>query len=251
MKKIRAAIIDDAAQARRLLRLMLGNSAGDIEIIGEAVSAEEGLALVREKRPDFIFLDIEMPGRSGIQLAAQLADEMENVSVIFTTAYNEYAVTAFRLSAVDYLLKPINEQHLLQAVDKVRRERDSGLQHEMLKKLVDNISGEKEKTLSVPVVGGCVFVKLDEILRVEADGSYTRIIRTNDKPIVVAKNLKYFESVLAGDPRFLRVHRSFLINVTHVREFESAGRSVALMTDGAEVDVARERKDLLLERISG
>ena len=251
MEKLRAVLIDDAAQARRLLRLMLEQVCSDVEVTGEAATAEEGRLLVHKNNPDVVFLDIEMPGRSGIQLATEWAEEGAPVRVVFTTAYNDYAVTAFRLSAVDYLLKPLREQHLAEAVDKIRREKNSGTQQQALKQLVENLSGEKEKSLTVPVAGGFVFIPLDEILRVEADGSYTRIIRHKQKPLMVAKNLKYFETALCSDPRFLRVHRSFLVNVAHVRSFEAAAKSVAVMTDGVAVDVARERKDKLLERISG
>lgn len=250
MNKLRALIIDDAAQARKLLRLMLESVVDGVEVVGEAAAAEEGQQLVSALQPDVVFLDIEMPGQSGIQLATHWAECKEEINVVFTTAYSEYGVTAFRLSAVDYLLKPIKEEHLREAVEKIRKEKRKGAKSEVLGHLVHNLTTDKERMLTIPVIGGFEFARLDDILRIEADGSYARVIQKNRKPIVVAKNLKYFETALSGDARFLRVHRSFLINVAHVSRFTS-GRSSLIMTDGTEIDVARERKEQLLARMAG
>ncbi len=121
MTKLKAIIIDDSPQARKLLSLMLKEYKSDLEIIGEAENANLGFELIKQHQPDVIFLDIEMPGKSGIQLAEQLIKEKLNPEIIFTTAYNDYALKAFRLSAIDYLLKPINETHLFEAVEKIKK----------------------------------------------------------------------------------------------------------------------------------
>lgn len=249
MSKLKAVIIDDSPQARKLLSLMLEEYSDVIEVVDEAENAIQGFDCIKNNHPHIAFLDIEMPGKSGIQLAEQIVSENINTFIIFTTAYNEYALKAFRLSAIDYLLKPINEMHLEEAIQKVKKIIPQQ-ETRKLKTFIANYDDALPKTLSIPSTNGYIFTKIDDILYIKADGSYTHIYCQNEKPITVSKNLKYFETALEGYTQFLRVHRSFLINLQNVKKFDKQNRGTIIMTDEAHIDLARERRDDFFEAIN-
>lgn len=240
---ITAIIVDDAAQARRLLKLMLAEHTPQVVLKGEASNAMEALELVKHQQPDVIFLDIEMPGKSGLQIVEELHKACLPCDVVFTTAYNKYAIQAFRLSAVDYLLKPIDEVQLVEAVQKVEAKKTIANSNRHLEQLVENLKTETPDTISIPIVNGYEFVKLKNIVSIKADGSYVNIILNNGAPIVVSKNLKYFEQALEGYDQFVRVHRSFLINLQQMKRFERSDRGTIIMNDDSEIDLARDRRD--------
>lgn len=247
---MKAVLVDDSPQARKLLRLMLKELAPDVEILAELEDASEGLRKVKSLQPDVIFLDIEMPGKSGLQLAEELVKQEYKSAVIFTTAYNVYAINAFRLSAVDYLLKPIQEDQLVESVAKVRKllkHRDMDIQLQALSK---NLSTEKPGVLCVPILGGYEYLPLKDILFLEADGSYVRIVCSNGRDKLVAKNLKYFENSMQGVANFVRVHRSYSVNMDEVSAYvRSDGGTLELRT-GKVIPVSRERKPAVLKYLN-
>lgn len=242
MTKLKAIIIDDSPQARKLLLMMLEEHANDLEVIAEAEQANQGIELIKKFRPDVIFLDIEMPGKSGIQLAEQLLNENITPAIIFTTAYNDYALKAFRLSAIDYLLKPINENHLEEAIQKLKLMVPKQ-EEQKLKTFINNFENILPKTISIPTGSEYLFIKIDDILYIKADGSYTHIYINNEKQITVSKNLKYFETALKDYNQFIRVHRSFLVNVFQMKKFDKQNRGQIIMNDGAIIDLARDRRE--------
>jgi two-component system LytT family response regulator len=138
-KNIKAIIIDDSIQARKLLRLMLAEYAPEIELITEAENVEEGIIAIETHKPDVVFLDIEMPGKSGIQLAEELVKNGISCDIVFTTAYNGYAINAFRLSAIDYLLKPIDEKQLIEAIEKIKSRKELKSAQDRLLSLTENL----------------------------------------------------------------------------------------------------------------
>lgn len=243
MTKLKAIIIDDSPQARKLLLMMLEEHTKDLEVIAEAEQATQGLELIKKHHPDVIFLDIEMPGKSGIQLAEQLLIEKITPAIIFTTAYNDYALKAFRLSAIDYLLKPINETHLEEAIEKIKKLHPKAEEEKKLKTFIDNYDTSFPKTLSIPTSSGYQFLKIDTILYIKADGSYTHIFIDKEKPITVSKNLKYFETALDGYSQFIRVHRSYLINLQQMKKFDKQNRGEIMMNDETIIDLARDRRE--------
>lgn len=245
--KLRALIIDDSPQARKLLLLMLRDLAEDIEIVGQAEDVEEGLKLIQETQPDALFLDIEMPGRSGIQLAEELRSSNFKGSIVFTTAYNAYAIQAFRLSAVDYLLKPISEDHLLEAVDKLREQRNTLDNQTKLTALTANLSDEGNNLLCIPVQGGYEYLSIHDICYLEADGSYVKIVCAGNKQKMVSKNLKYFETTLESVPKFIRPHRSFLVNLDQVSSYSKADGGSLSLSNGAQIPISRERRQAVQE----
>ncbi|MBK9592779.1 MAG: response regulator transcription factor [Crocinitomicaceae bacterium] len=242
-KKIYAVLVDDSEQARKLLRLMLLELASDIVVAGEAADVNSAVDLIRKLKPDVVFLDIEMPGKSGLQLLDELPRDEVHYEIIFTTAFNDYALKAFRLSAIDYLLKPIPEKDLVEALERLRDRKDQKELKSRLDALTSNLNAEKEKVLCIPVMSGYEYLKLNEIDHIEADGSYTKIMCVDGKTKTVSKNLKYFENALLDQDRFIRVHRSFLINLDQMKAFSRTGRGTIVMKSGKEIDLARDRRE--------
>ncbi len=151
---------------------------------------------------------------------------------------------------MDYLLKPIHEKHLEEALLRIRSIHGARHNEILLRTLSDNVSREKHHSIAIPVVSGFENVLLDKLMYIKADGSHTHFVHDANRVLTVAKNLKYFESVLEGDSRFMRIHRSSIINLQHVMRFESTGKGMVAMKDGTMLDVARERKDAFRARFS-
>lgn len=246
-EKLKALLIDDSAQALRLLQLMLQELAPNVTVIGLAKNGSEALQMIEENTPDVLFLDIEMPEKSGIQLAEELINRNINCNIVFTTAYNQYAIKAFRLSAVDYLLKPIDETQLLQAVEKLNEKQHTQHSLTRLNALTQNLQHNNTPVLSFPVLNGYEYIPLSEIVYLEADGSYVHLFLTDGKEKTASKNLKYFEQVLDCYPNFMRVHRSYLINLYQMQAFSKEGRGTILMKNGKSIDLARHRRTQFID----
>jgi two-component system, LytTR family, response regulator len=239
---IKAIVIDDSQQARKLLRLMLAEVAPQIEVCAEAENLDEAVLLMRERQPSLVFLDIEMPGKSGLQILDEIDRNELNYEIIFTTAYNQFAIQAFKLSAVDYLLKPLEEQQLKDAIAKAsERIKWSSManEYELLRQNLQNVG---DKTLRIPTAMGYVYVNVGNLLYIEADGSYARIHCLDRETITVSKNLKYFETALEGIDFIVRPHRSFLVNIHHIDRFDKSDRGRICMKNGTLIDLSRERR---------
>ena len=243
----KAVIIDDSAQARKLLRLMLLELAPEVSIAGEAENVDEGLQLIQNEQPDAVFLDIEMPGKSGIQLAEMLLERKFKGNVVFTTAYNAYAIKAFRLSAIDYLLKPIQEDQLTEAVEKLKQEKKIRDNEIRLKVLAENLQENKNEVLCVPTQGGFDYIPLDELEYIEADGSYVKIFCNDVRSRTVSKNLKFFENALAENQNFVRPHRSFLVNINCVTGYLKSEGGILILKNSTQIPVSRDRKQAILD----
>jgi two-component system LytT family response regulator len=243
--QLRAVIIDDSAQARKLLRLMLLDLTPEVKILGEAEEVEEGLRLIDREKPDAVFLDIEMPGKTGLQLAEILLERNFSGNVVFTTAYNSYAIKAFRLSAIDYLLKPIQEDQLIEAVEKLKEEQQNRDNANRLKALTENLQENKNEVLCIPTQNGFEYLPLEEIEYLEADGSYVQIYCANNRSKTVSKNLKYFEAALGDSPNFIRPHRSFLVNRQYVTGFSKSDGGFLVLKRNVQIPVSRERKQAI------
>ena len=240
-------LIDDSPQARRLLRLMLAEHLPNVQILAEATNGTEGFELAQQHQPDFLLLDIEMPEKTGLQLAEELLHYELNCEIIFTTAYSEYAIQAFRLSAIDYLLKPIQEQDLIEAIRKVQDEKNIVQDRKRLQMLTQNLQKDKPQMLCLPVLNGYEYVEIAQIEYIEAEGSYVNIQLSSGKKILISKNLKYFETLLENFQFFLRVHRSFLVNKSYIKSVKVGEKSTILMQSLREIDLAKDRKKTFLE----
>ena len=243
----KAIIIDDSLQARKLLRLMLLELAPEVKVAGEAANVDDGLQLIEKEQPDAVFLDIEMPGKTGIQLAEILLERNFKGNVVFTTAYNAYAIKAFRLSAIDYLLKPIQEDQLTEAVKKLKEEKKNRDNQSRLNALSENLREERNEVLCIPSQSGFEYLPVSEIEYLEADGSYVKIYCINNRSLTVSKNLKYFENALADCTNFIRPHRSFLVNMDYVTNYSKSDGGFLVLKRNVQIPVSRERKQAIQE----
>ncbi|MHC1703912.1 MAG: LytR/AlgR family response regulator transcription factor [Tenuifilaceae bacterium] len=245
--QISTIIIDDSTKARRLLVLMLQELAPNIRVLAEASNVDEALKLIEEMKPESIFLDIEMPGKSGLELVETLIDKKISCEVIFTTAYNEYAIKAFRLSAIDYLLKPIKEHELVQSIEKIQIKRSLVESEKRLQTLSQNLKSDKPNMICIPVLNGYEYISLKEIEYIEASGSYADITLVSGKIKTISKNLKFFEEMLQSFNQFVRVHRSTIVNAELVKRFSRSESGTIILNSGKLVSLARERKNTFFE----
>ncbi len=235
---IKAILIDDEPDAVIALDLALREYCPDVEVTGKALSAQEGIELIRSKNPDLVFLDIQMPHISGIELLESFGEE-RNFHVVFVTAFDQFAIRAFRLSATDYLLKPININELKLAVKKIREKTG---QKENLRLRAKNIRAALSGKIIIPVMHGYEFIEVDDIVRIQADGSYSVIYFLEKKPQVVSKNLKEFQYALEAGS-FLRIHKSHLVNLKYIVECTLVKNGGFLkMRDGSQVEISRTHK---------
>jgi two-component system, LytTR family, response regulator len=244
-------ITDDEQNSRETLRYLLAAISPETIILAEANNAEQAKKYIEKLKPDLLFLDINMPGQSGIEFLE--ANGTMGCQVIFTTAYNEFAVKAFRLNAIDFLLKPIDPDELEAALEKAKNQPVTldRTQIQSAQNYLQNKDNNALKRLALPTQEGVHFVDLDMIVYLESMGSYTKFVIENQKVIVVSKVLKDYEDLLCADYPFLRVHQSNLVNLRHIRKYVKGDGGQLWMSDGTEIEVSRRKKDELLEALKG
>lgn len=241
---LNAVIIDDIAEARETLKQDLSDYCPDVHVIGEADGVVTGAKEIRSASPDLVFLDIQMNDGTGFDLLEVLGDH--SFKVIFTTASDSYAIKAFRFSAVDYLLKPVDPDELVTAVKKVI---DSDDQKENLDLLADNMSGRKQlKKLALHTQEKIHIANIDEIVRCESNVNYTMFHFADGGRLLVTKTLKEFDEML-HDSGFIRTHQSHLINANFVKEFVKSDGGYIVMTDGSDVPVSTRKRSEVLDAI--
>ncbi|EAY27427.1 LytR/AlgR family response regulator transcription factor [Microscilla marina] len=244
---LKALIIDDEAKARRILQELLKEYCPQIEIVGEADDVPNAVKAIHKYQPNLVFLDIEMPGYTGFQLL-DFFDTI-NFEIIFTTAYREYAIQAFQVSAIDYLLKPIQIELLIKAIEKVEGQLSEPQINERIDTLKSNLSQEYITRIALPVAEGLLFIEVDQIVYLNAEGAYTQIFLEGGKKVLVSKKIKSFEKVL-DHPSFFRTHRSYLINLNRVKQYVRQDGGYIVMDNNDSVNLARERKEDFLKAYS-
>lgn len=242
-------IIDNEVKSREVLKSLCDTYCPALELSGSAGSVEEGIRQIDQINPDLIFLDIHLPLKSGFTLLDHYQKQASGVDflVIFTTAYDQYALEAFRYSAVDYLQKPIDIEALRAAVEKAFNE--NSFKQKQLPALRDDLLVEKVNKIALTTIDGYTFVKFEEIIRCEAQGNYTYVYLQNGKAVLITKTLKHYEDLLLPKG-FLRVHKSHLINLHRVRKFLKGKKSMVEMTDGRQIEVSIKKRSILLEQLS-
>jgi two-component system LytT family response regulator len=246
---IKTLIIDDENKARSLLAYYVQSFVPEINEVRQAESVDDALETLKTYSPDIVFLDVEMPHKNGFDFLVSL-DKIP-FDVIFTTAYNQYAIQAIRFSALDYLMKPVDPDELKGAVQRHLEKKQSEQQRgELLSNLKENINKKEVKdfTLAVPSAEGVHFFKIEEIVRLEADGSYTIIHLLNKRPFVASKTLKHFEEML-DEFTFIRTHKSHLVNRKHITRI-SNDHEFVLLTDGSKAEVSRRKKDEVMQQLN-
>jgi len=242
---IRAIIIDDEQESRNTLQNMLDSFCENVLVEGKADCVEKGLELIQRVKPELVFLDIHMPDGTGFDLLQKF--EEVDFRVIFVTAFDQYALKAIKFSAIDYLLKPIEPQQLIDAVEKVKEEKsDYGLISKQISTLFRNKNGFERITL--PTFEGLRFIVLKDIIRCEADNNYTNFYLSSGEKVLVTRTLKEYDETLSGLD-FIRVHQSHLVNSKYIERYIKGEGGSVIMTDGSHVEVSRRRKEEFLKRM--
>jgi two-component system LytT family response regulator len=246
---IKAIIIEDEPKAAEMLHIMLQKNRPEVIVLDKCSDLPAGVRSIHKNRPDLIFLDIEMPGYSGLQLLEFFNEEEVDFSIIFTTAFNDYAIKAFELSAIDYILKPIQIDKLNAAVDRYKKhQQKETTAAQKLALLKHNLFG-KDKKIAVPVSSGVEVIKLNNILYFQADGSYTKLFLLQGKQMLVSKNLRYFEDLIGNDASFFRNHRSYLVNIEYIKKVLRSDGGIIQLENNEQIPIVSDKIDELLKLI--
>ncbi|MDA3891440.1 MAG: LytTR family DNA-binding domain-containing protein [Salinivirgaceae bacterium] len=244
---IKAVIVDDELDAIESVKLLLNENFSNITIVGTAQSVADAECVINSSNPDIVFLDIEMPDGNGFDVLERIPNR--NFSVIFITAYNQYAIKAFKYSAIDYILKPIDITDFLNAVGKYSENvLHSPQVEDKIDVLLENINGKKPEKIALSTSESIEFVKITDIIQIEAEGSYSTLKFIDQTELVVSKNLGEFESLLEDHP-FYRPHQSHLINLQHVKKVTRMGNEI-VMDDGSIAFLSRRKKNQFMELMS-
>lgn len=246
---MKAIIIDDENKARRLISSLLTEHCSEITSLFEADDLETGVALIKEHQPDIVFLDIEMPKHSGLEIVNFFEPNEINFQIIFVTAYNDYAIQAFKISAVDYILKPVDVSELKSAVEKAKKNIESkSITNRLddLKKVFQQLSLNK-MVLEIPK--GILFVSHDDIILFEADGMYTKVYMKNNESQLICKPMKHFVDQLIDKPIFYKPHRSFLVNLKYIKELSKKDGFHLIMENNKTIPIAKEKKDEFMQLV--
>jgi two-component system, LytTR family, response regulator len=246
---IRSVIVDDEPKNLRILASMLQEFCPEVQVVGKAEKHTQAIELIHAEKPDLVFLDIAMPGGD----AFDLLDKLQPVEfeIIFVTAHDNYTLTAFKYSAVDYLLKPV-EIEVLQAAIARAIERKNLKQNNLhqLGLLLNSLNKQQSQSVSkiaLPSQEGLIFLPVSEIVRCEASGSYTHIFKTDKKKLLVSRRMSEYEELLPAS-LFFRIHQSHIINLDHVVKYHRGRGGFVEMSDGAMLELATRRKDEFLAR---
>ena len=246
---MKVEIIDDENKARRLISTLLTENYPEITLQLEASDLESGVSLIKEHKPDVVFLDIEMPKHSGLQIVDFFEPNEINFQIIFITAYNEYALQAFKLSAIDYILKPVDILELKGAVEKAKKNIESkSINNRLddLKRVFQQLSLNK-MVLEIPK--GILFVSHDDIVLFEADGMYTKVYMKNNESQLICKPMKHFVDQLQDKPIFYKPHRSYLVNLKYIKELSKKDGFHLIMENNKTIPIAKEKKDEFMQLV--
>lgn len=239
---IKVILIDDERHALVTLQHAL-QKFNDVEVLATTQKSTEAKALIEQHKPDLVFLDIEMPFLNGFEVLEQF--ETIDFKVVFTTAYNQYAIKALRMNAMDYLMKPIDQEELREALDKFTNN-ELVTTHEQVEQLNQFNSGKILDTLALSTQEGLHFVKTDDIMFLEASGCYTYIYMSNNVKHLVSKNLAVFEEVLKDNPIYFRPHKSHIINLKFIKQYIRGEGGELIMQNNSSITLSRNKKQEFL-----
>jgi two-component system LytT family response regulator len=250
MKVINCILVDDEEFARSSLFFLLQNNCKNVHISGIAKSVAEAKILLKKEQVDLIFLDIAMPGQNGFELIG--AAQEHNAHVVFTTAFDQYALKAIKANALDYLLKPIDIDELKETVDKavkyIALNRNEASRNERLTNLKQDLDSKNVQKLSLPNSQGYALVDIKNIVHVEADSNYSIFHLSDNEQVTVSKVLKEYEELLP-EQQFVRVHKSSIVNLNYVKEYNSKNGLEVVLNNGKKIAVSRRRSSEFLEKI--
>lgn len=246
---IRCVIVDDERNALEMMEWLIRTYCPEVEIMAMCNSAEQGIAAINTYKPDVVFLDIEMPRMNGFDMLEQF-DKLF-FDVVFCTAYDQFAIKAFKYSALNYLLKPIDPDDLKATVSRIaeRKTIPTREQFELLLQSIAQPARVTPQRIALTTADGMIFVPAQDIIYCEAESNYTKVVLSNGKKIVVSKVLKDIDEALSG-PDFCRVHSSFLINVNRIRKYVRGDGGYLIMDDDANIPISRNRRQEFMELFS-
>jgi two-component system, LytTR family, response regulator len=246
---MKAIIIDDEPQARNVIERIVEKLCPEIHVVATATDGIEGLKAILKYQPDIVFLDIEMPNMNGFQMLEALGNEDANFTLIFTTAYDKFAIQAFKYSAFEYLLKPIDEDELVAAVQKLKKKTTSLQQ---IQQLQQNLQAKARfNKLTIAHTRGMTFIEITDIIALEADGNYTKIYIMGGENVLASKTLGYFDELLTERSLFFRTHKQFIINLNCIKEYLSGDYNEIILKNGLIVKLARTRREAFLALFKG
>ena len=243
---ISALVVDDEKNGRENLSGMIKNYCPQVKIVAEANSVAQAIIEIQDHQPQLIFLDIEMPGGNGFHLLEHFKDFP--FEVIFVTAYDNYAIKAIRFSASDYILKPINLNELIAAIEKVSQRIRNQNENDRIRQLYLNTVHPTNPKIGLTTGERVEFVEVKSIIRCQGEINYTHLYFTDKKPLLVAKSLIEFEELL-GEYNFIRVHKTHLISLNHVVSFNRNDVGILTMTNGDKISISRRRKDFTINQL--
>ncbi len=238
---IKAIIIDDEEKSRSSLLNEIKKYCKNVNVVAEAENVKSGLEKIKKFKPELVFLDVQMPDGTGFDLLEKLSEI--NFNIIFVSAYDQFAIKAFKFSAIDYLLKPVDPDDLVKAVKKITEIVESKTLNEKIKVLLENKNSFEK--IALPAFDGVIFVKIKDIIRCESDRNYSIFYLKSKEKILVTRTLKEFDEMLSSQ-NFYRAHHSHLINLAYVKKYIKGEGGSVIMEDGTEVEVARRRKEGLM-----
>ena len=245
MEPIIAIIVDDEPNAQKALQGLILENFEQVQIVSLCKDVPEAVKAINKYKPDVVFLDIEMPGYNGFELLDFFDEQQINFKIIFVTAYSDYSLRAFESSAVDYILKPVRLEHVARALKKLNIEKPGAdkIQYQVLR---ENFS-HQEKKIVLQTAETIFVVKQEDIIYMQAEGSYTKIFTTTHGTLTITKKLLDFEYLDIDGP-FFRTHRSYIVNLNHIKKVDKKD-FVLIMSNEAAVYLAQDKKNLLLEKI--
>ncbi len=246
--KITAILVDDENSSREVLKDLLESFFQEVELLGEAESVDSAYELIKAKQPQLVFLDIQMPKQSGFNLLKKF-DELP-FEVIFVTSYDQFAITAIKFSALDYLMKPVEVKDLRDAIARAKKsiERKTKTTVQILN-LLKSIDENKERKIAVHAGESVKLLNESDIICIEADGRYCSISTTTNERYITAKYIKDFEEYLGMDSELVRIHKGCMINSRHIKEYSKGDPCIIEMNNGRTFEVARRKKVEILERV--
>lgn len=244
---IKSILIDDEKNSLEMMEWLIGTYCPQVSIVAQCSNAEEGIVTIRQYQPDVVFLDIEMPHMNGFDMLEQF--DQINFEVVFCTAYDQFALRAFRYSALNYLLKPIDPDDLIETVHRIETRRIPP-SHEQIASLLQimrqPMAPATPARIALTTFDGLLFVQTQDIMYCEAESNYTKVVLSGGRKVTVAKVLKDLDETLAGEV-FFRIHNSFLININHIKRFVRNDGGYVVMADDANISISRSRKQAFMD----
>ena len=246
---IKTLIIEDEQKSREMLAGIIQKNCPELTITGLANNVKEGVEMIKSQNPELVFLDISMPDGSGFDMLEQVAGH--KFELIFATASDQHAIRAIKYSACDYLLKPIDIDELKLAVEKVVKKKNAIPNMENLQFLIQHLkrADENFQKITLPTGNAYEIINVKDIVRCEADGSYTNFYLSDKRKLMISAGLKHYEDLLP-ESEFIRVHHHHLINMNHVVRFLKEDGGYAIMSDGSKIEISRRKKETFMEKLN-